>query len=358
MVDSILVAISDVAYVLGMDPNKLNRWYKDSLSGFKQLKEKGELNKHDMKKGLETIRVPIVEKKNIGEYIGIDEKYLDNVYHTALYNLETSKIMLMVKSTKSNEIYRAIAENFTNEQMYNVKVITKDGAENFDWVARQAFPKAIRVIDKYHVISEIFDTLDSLRNYLKNKYTFDLERKKIENEKLYKEAVKKAKEEKKHPPSIEFYKVHEPIFENGDTTKQLLSRSKHLLFMYEEKWNEEQTQRAKILFREYPDIENIYRIIIKFRSWYSEPKFFEDPHKLSSYFDNWANGLKIYKYEAIKSLVLYLKKYKQNIINYFTTGMTNAVAESINRQLNKLIGKSYGIRDLDFFYFRAKVYLT
>lgn len=353
-----MVSISDVAYVLGMDVNKLNRWYKEKLSGYRALKVKGDLNKHDIKiEKQQIIRVPIVKQENIGEYIGIDEKHINGVYHTQLYNLQTSKIILMIKSTKSREIYKAIRENFTIEQMFNVKVVTKDGAENFDWVARQAFPNATRVIDKYHVITEIFGTLDDLRNYFKNQHIIEFQKLTNTNEEKYKAAVKLSKESGRAMPPKEFYKTVEPVFENGDTVKQLLSRSKHLLYMFKENWNEEQTQRALILFKEYPDLEKIYNIIIKFRTWYTAERLFEQPFKLSAYFDNWLNSLKIHKYTSVTALISYLKKYKQQIINYFQTGLTNAVAESINRQINRLIGKSYGIRDIDYFYFRTKIYL-
>ena len=42
-------------------------------------------------------------------------------------------------------------------------------------------------------------------------------------------------------------------YPNGDTRKELLIRSRHLLFKYADKWTERQKQRAGILFGEYPD---------------------------------------------------------------------------------------------------------
>ena len=47
-------------------------------------------------------------------------------------------------------------------------------------------------------------------------------------------------------------------FENGDTRSELLVRSRYLLFKSSEKWTDEQKLRAKILFREYPDIKKAY----------------------------------------------------------------------------------------------------
>ena len=42
-------------------------------------------------------------------------------------------------------------------------------------------------------------------------------------------------------------------YENGDTRKELLARSRYLLFKSREKWTLSQSKRAEFLFREYPD---------------------------------------------------------------------------------------------------------
>jgi hypothetical protein len=57
-----------------------------------------------------------------------------------------------------------------------------------------------------------------------------------------------AKEEKrKHIPHV---------FENGDTRKQLLARSRHVVMKLFSKW----TYRARMLFREYPAIEEACQV--------------------------------------------------------------------------------------------------
>src|SRR5690606_3153472 len=48
--------------------------------------------------------------------------------------------------------------------------------------------------------------------------------------------------------------------ENGDTEKQLLARSRYLLFKGEDKWTVSQTHWAEILFRRYPDLEKAYKL--------------------------------------------------------------------------------------------------
>ena len=48
------------------------------------------------------------------------------------------------------------------------------------------------------------------------------------------------------------------VLDNGGTKKQLLARSRYLLFKSGDKWTERQKKRAAILFDLYPDIKQDY----------------------------------------------------------------------------------------------------
>ena len=49
-----------------------------------------------------------------------------------------------------------------------------------------------------------------------------------------------------------------PVFEDGDSRKQLLARSLYLLYKKESLWINSQRMRSRILFREYPAIKKAY----------------------------------------------------------------------------------------------------
>lgn len=55
---------------------------------------------------------------------------------------------------------------------------------------------------------------------------------------------------------------------NGDTNKELLARSRYLLYKYEDEWTLNQTQRAAILFEKYPVLKMAYKLSISFRNIY------------------------------------------------------------------------------------------
>ena len=77
---------------------------------------------------------------------------------------------------------------------------------------------------------------------------------------LENEAVKEAKQQGiKYKPKT---------FLNGDTRKELLARSRYLLFKSEDNWTETQAKRAFILFNEYPLLSQAYKLTLQFRAIY------------------------------------------------------------------------------------------
>jgi len=58
------------------------------------------------------------------------------------------------------------------------------------------------------------------------------------------------------------------IYDKGDTKKQLLARSRYLLFKTKSNWTENQVARAEILFREFPDLKKACELSMMFRLFY------------------------------------------------------------------------------------------
>ncbi len=61
-----------------------------------------------------------------------------------------------------------------------------------------------------------------------------------------------------------------PVFKNGDSLKQLLARSRYLLFKKESLWTQTQRERAMILFRQYPEIKKAYYLSMRLGAIYSQ----------------------------------------------------------------------------------------
>jgi len=216
-----------------MCSKKLNRWYKHVLSGYIESKANGSLKIHDHTIGRsgQCIRVPIVALDHYGTHIAIDEKHIRGRYHTVISNGITGKIIFMIRSTSSRELYSIVRQHFTIEQMMGVKIVTKDGAQAYDWLSRQAFPNAAKVLDKYHVLKWVFDALQQVRIGFKNEYIIEQHEQEQKLKCEYQIALKRAKITGEKINRTD-YKVNPEILANGETVKELLHRSRYLLYTY------------------------------------------------------------------------------------------------------------------------------
>lgn len=357
MVENRIISFGDIAYVLGMSSKKLSRWYKHVLSGYMLAKKEKITRVHDYKpkdKSAKSIRVPLVIMANYGKELAIDEKHIRGMYHTIISNSKTGKIILMARTMKSKELYDIVRKHFTPEQMMGVEVVTKDGAECFDWLARQAFPNAMKVLDKFHVLKWVFDALQIIRHQLKIDYIIDQQREQNELNIQYQIALKIAKAQGEKISKRDF--ILKPIIHsNGDDTKQLITRSRYLLYKYEDQWNNNQVTRAQILFDLYPNLMEIYIDVLEFRDWYAKSNIGQDIHKWKFKLLDWIEKIKAYKIPTLNALAITIKRHSGQILNYFIGGHSNAPAEALNRNIKKFIGVNYGIRELDYFYYRLNI---
>ena len=216
------ISIGNIAYVLGTDAKRLDRWYKDYLSGFREAERDGRIYQDDIEVrregGRKKIRVPILKESNVGSYMAIDEKTIDGVCYTIISNRETSKIALMADTLRTSEL-RQVLSKFPIKTKMKVLSVTRDMAPNYDWLARTTFPNAYQVADKFHVLREVLDQLRSVR-IRHRQAVLALERKK---NKTVKEKL-----------------ILQEKFSNDNTLKQLLHRSWGLLFKRKTEWTDDQ----------------------------------------------------------------------------------------------------------------------
>ena len=264
MVEGKPISIGNVAYVLGTDAKRLDRWYKDYLSGFREAERDGRIYQDDIEVrregGRKKIRVPILKESNVGSYMAIDEKTIDGVCYTIISNRETSKVALMADTLRTSEL-RQVLSKFAVKTKMKVLSVTRDMAPNYDWLARTTFPNAYQVADKFHVLREVLDQLQSVRI-------------------RHRQAIL-ALERKKNKTVQEKLTLQEK-FSNEETLKQLLHRSRGLLFKRKTEWTDDQKERAKILFKQFPEIEEAYKYCLRIRKWYEpiRPRYSDRKYKI------------------------------------------------------------------------------
>ena len=300
--------LSSVARSYALHPKRLFIAYRDHLSGFKR-EEMGE---------------DLLYPEHVGARMSIDDTCLwKGEFYTVLGNKMTGKLAGLLKGTKAATISSKLYALPLAVRM-QVREISLDMASSYDWVTRECFPNAIKVVDRFHVEKLVSEAVQSIRVQYRQ------------------EALKEAK-------------PYDRQYENGDTKKELLARSRYLLFKKEEEWTPSQRMRATILFREYPDIEVAYHLAQSLKQIYNTTRLRTEAEKRIK---TWYQLVKGQELEAFVGVLKTIKKHEGRILNYFPNKVTNAFAESLNAKLKQFRNICKGVNDKKFFLFRVSKYFS
>jgi transposase len=273
--------------------------------------------------------------ENISPYLSIDEVSLSQ---GELYTFVTSKagkgkkgtIVAMIAGTEANKI-NEVLDKLPLIKRLEVKEITLDMARNMESAARSSFSNARIVTDRFHVVKLVLEALQHIRI----KYRWEA----IDKEN---EEIKRARDKKE--------KYQPEVFTNGDMLKQLLTRSRYLLFKHETDWTNTQKQRAAILFSKYPLLKRAYIYATQFRNIYEN----YNVDKAKKQFIEWIEDIKKTELTEFNSAARSIAYHLDNILNFFKNRNTNANAESFNSKIKLFRANQKGVRDVPFFLFRLE----
>ena len=277
--------------------------------------------------------------ENIGERLSLDEVALTN---GELYTILTNKafhgkkraLVAMVAGTKSKDV-ASILSKIPEEKRKKVKEITLDMAESMQNIVKYSFPNATPVTDRFHVQQLVSEATQEIRVLLRKEAI----REENENIKLARSEGKRYKSQ---------------TFENGDTKKQLLARSRYLLFKSKGRWHESQQKRSEILFKEFPELENAYNLSMMFRNCYEQSHSIDEARES---FEKWYQKVEEKNIDSFIVSAESVRLHETTILNYFIARSTNASAESFNAKLKSFRSVVRGVRDKKFHLFRvAKLY--
>lgn len=307
--------------------NHFGQQYKDYLSGYEKWGQKGHAAKW------------MLFPENIGPHLSIDETSLTN---GELYTVLTNKaakgkkgaLVAMIEGTQSDNIIK-ILKQIPEESRNKVTEVTLDMASSMNKIVRKCFPKAVKVIDRFHVQKLAYDALQEMR--IKHRWdAINEETNAVENAKS---------DNKKYTPIL---------LANGDTKKQLLARSRYLLFKSGEKWTDKQKLRATVLFELYPDLKKAYGLTHSLRLIFSKTKVKGVAYtKLAK----WFNDITDSGFKSFNTISATVYAHYPEILNFFDNRSTNASAESFNAKIKAFRATLRGVTDTSFFMFRlAKIY--
>jgi transposase len=240
----------------------------------------------------------------------------------------------MVEGTTAESIIGVITKILLKERA-KVSEITLDMAGSMNLVAKKCFPNAEQVIDRFHVQKLAFDALHEIR--IAHRWeAINEETNEIENCKADK------------------IRYEPKVLKNGETKKQLLFRSRYLLFKSPNYWTLTQKKRAKILFKLYPDIKQAFSLVHSLRCIYNKK---HSKNIAIAKLALWFNKVTESEFKSFNTISATMYAHYDKILNYFNNRSTNASAESFNAKIKAFRSTQRGVRDVSFFLFRlSKIY--
>lgn len=312
-IESKAVSIHEIAETYRVKGNTLYKQYRDKISNFNSY-----VSTNRKAFNSESFVFP----ENFGPRMGIDETGL---FRGDLYTVVVNKdkrgkkgsLAAIIKGTSSNAVANAISNKVRIEKLMNIQEITLDLSNSMDWIVRQIAPNAVKTYDRFHIEKLVYEALQAIR--IRHRW--------------------KAIEEEDSKPS--------PVYENGDTKKQLLSRSRYLLFKRSIYWTQEQALRARILFRLYPDLKKAYDLVSNFKDTFIKPLDLARIH-----LDEWNKKVQLTKIPELIVVAKTILKHSTGILNVIINGESNAAVENFNSKIKDLFFRIRGVNNKNMFFFR------
>ncbi len=277
--------------------------------------------------------------ENIGPHLSLDETCLSQ---GELYTILTNKaakgkkgtVVAILKGTQSDYII-PLLERIPWYLRKRVQEITLDLAGSMSLIVKRCFPHARMVIDRFHVQQLATEALQEIRIHHRWQ-AIEADNEAIEQSR---------KNNRPHIPEL---------LNNGETLKQMLARSRYLLYKSEHNWTVEQHRRAEILFTLYPDIKKAYNLSQKLSWIYSNTT---DKIYALTRLAKWHEDVAQAGFKTFNTISRTIELNYKKILNYFNNRSTNASAESFNAKIKGFRAQYRGVVDINFFLFRlTKLY--
>ena len=308
-----------------VDAHTLEKQYKEVLSGYRRWSELSHADEW------------LVFPDNVGENLAIDETSLSN---GELYTIVTNRdrhggegcLVAVVSGTKSEDVIQAL-EHIPEERRETVREVTLDLSDFMRRIVRRSFPKAQRVIDRFHIQKLACEAVQEMR--IRHRW----------------DAIQEANDDMENA-KLEGREYMPFRYGNGDTKKELLARSRYLLFKSADKWTRKQAARAKILFEEFPDLQKAYSLSHSLRMTFAKNTV-KDAARLSM--ARWYNKVEEAGSHSFNVIAATFYEHYDDILNFYNNRSSNAAAESFNAKVKAFRAALRGIRDEKFFLYRLSM---
>lgn len=246
---------------------------------------------------------PIIAKrtKNLDnvEAISIDEFAIlkKHKYGVVISDPINKRIIDILSSRKKADLIKYF-KSWPEDKLHQIKYFSMDMWRPYKSVAKEVFPWAEIVVDKFHLVAKMNEALDNIR--------------KKEQAKL------------------------------GRVKRKRFYMSRMLLKKRGEDLTDKDHQKLIKLFKLSPDLEKAWELKEEFRDLMQIDKLKEAKSAL----DDWYNRVSKSKLKPFYKAKKIIKRWENNVFNYFTTKITNGFAEGINNKIKLIKRIGYGVPNI------------
>ena len=318
----------------GLNGQTLRKQYKERISGYRTWGQLGHAEEY------------MLFPDNFGADLSLDETCLSN---GEVYTILTNKaahggkgaLAAMIRGVASDTVV-AVLRRVPYEIRQKVRTVTTDLSSAMMMTARAAFPKAMLVNDRFHGQRLVSEAIDQMRIGLRWEILAE-ENKAIRAHRASRKAARTRAEK-------DLVGEWEPErMENGETRPQIMARSRHIILTHKSKWNAQQQERAGILFRMFPRLEQAYNIYLELVDIFNKKSV---PSEARLNLARWYNKVEDFGDEGFNKVIETFENHSHTIINYFVDRLTNASAESFNAKIKAFRSQFRGVGDIKFFMYR------
>ena len=235
-----------LARVFSIKPKTLYHWYRNHLSDYRHDTASGKWHPRYLEKvNIETGEIEkgkplyVFKPENISEKMSIDDKCIRHEGYTILSCGDSGKIALMIESCKGEEVAEAIS--LFGKQLDKIRSVSCDMSATYLQVCNEQLSHAKIVIDKFHVMQYVYDTVLDVRTGIKKELSSMLSKDKV-----------KTLEDRQILLKLD-----------------LLKHCRYRLTQSPDKWSSAGKEVMEQVFEVHPKLEMAYRLAQSFKLWYN-----------------------------------------------------------------------------------------
>jgi transposase len=238
--------------------------------------------------------------------LGVDDFAIrkGHTYNTGIYDLRNESLLDVIPGRKFQEL---MSHKNVMPELFRLNpfAIVMDLAKSYHKFAREVFPSAIRIADRFHVNSYVIDALQAVRKNISN----DL----------------------------------------SPASKKLLKQNRNLLNKRADSLNENEQQTLKHMLNLSAKLNSVYQWKEALINWYDNCININQAKIL---FDKWCLQGYSLQIEEVDTALKTFENWEQEILNYHKCSFTNGIVEGRNNKIKAIQRRHYFTRNKKYYKYR------